>query len=355
MKPALRGNKRASVLLLCLAVVLLEACRKDLCYNHFRQAEIGIGWEYAWERDYGRDWSSHWDVEAYGMEYADLCPGTPEGVTVVVYDEAGEYNERFLKPEGGNAILSEGTHSFLFYNNNTEYIVFNFDDMAATLRPEEVRATTTTRTRSTLKAMHSGERTVSPPDMLYGAFAENIPGVGLHESVALPVVMRPLVYTYVIRYEFSSGLEHVALARGALAGMAEAVYLWDGRTSDEKATILFDCEKTSWGAQAIVKSFGVPSFPDRYYPRAREAGEAAGHNYVLNLELRLQNGKVIELEPFDVTEQMQEQPRGGVITVRNVIVPESEFGVDSEFEIIVDDWDEYKDIDLEFGTILPGK
>lgn len=349
MRPALRCRMRAGVLLWCLSAVLLSACRKDLCYNHFRQADMDIEWEYAWERDYGRDWPSHWDAGIYGMEYAALRPGTPEGVTALVFDETGGSNQHFLSPTGGNAVLSEGKHSFLWYNNDTEYILFNFDELAAAVRPEEVKATTTTRTRSTLKTMHAEERTVSPPDMLYGAFAEDVAGIDLHESLSLPVVMRPLVYTYVIRYEFAEGLEHVALARGALAGMAESVYLRDGKTSDETVTILFDCEKTPWGVRAIVKSFGVPGFPDEYYSKSADDNGNDGRNYMLNLELRLQNGKIIQLDPFDVTTQMQRQPRGGVLFVRNLSVPEDEIGVDSGFQIIVEDWDEYEDVDFDFG------
>lgn len=39
-------------------------------------------------------------------------------------------------------------------------------------------------------------------------------------------------------FKFSKGLKYVALTRGALAGMAEKVYLNDGRTGSETATIL---------------------------------------------------------------------------------------------------------------------
>lgn len=354
MKPAMRYNQRVGILFLCLAGMLLSACRKDLCYNHFRQADINLEWEYAWERDYGRNWEDNWNEETYGKAYASLLPGKPEGVTARIYDSDGQSNQRFLSPEGGNAVLSEGAHDFLFYNNDTEYIIFNFEDKAIASQPEQAKATTSTRTRSTLKMMHEGERTVSPPDMLYGAFVEGVPGIELHESVPVPATMRPLVYTYVIRYEFAEGLEHVALARGALAGMAESVYLQSGRTSDETVTILFDCELTPWGVQAIVKSFGVPGFPDKYYTKNTE-NEGEERNYMLNLEVRLQNGKIIELEPFDITEQMQQQPRGGIITVTNATVPDGETEFDSGFQIWVSDWDEYEDIDFAFGFDLEEK
>lgn len=347
MKSASVFNRWTGMLPLCLMAVLSGACRKDLCYNHFRQAKIDINWEYAWERDYGCGWPAVWDESKYGMAYNSLFSGKPEGVTVLIYDESNNISRRFLSPEGGETVLSEGIHSFLLYNNDTEYIVFN--DTASSSRPEDAKATTTTRTRSTLRALHADERTVSPPDVLYGAFCGNVAGVGLHESVGLQVVMRPLVYTYIVRYEFAEGLKHVALARGALAGMAEAVYLRDGKTSDETVTILFDCELTSWGVQATVKSFGVPGFPDKYYPKAMNSEEGNKRSYVLNLEVLLGNEKLKTFD-FNVTTQMQQQPCGGVITVKDIIISENESGADSGFKVNVEGWGENEDvIELPFG------
>ena len=127
------------------------------------------------------------------------------------------------------------------------------------------------------------------------------------DTVALPVVMRPLVYTYLVCYEFSHGLKYVALARGALAGMAESVYLNDGHTGGATATVLYDdCEILDWGVAALVRSFGAPNHPNEDYSRA-----PAG-TYMLNLEVRLTNG---EFKSFD-------------------------------FDVSVDGWGEYVDIEL---------
>lgn len=65
--------------------------------------------------------------------------------------------------------------------------------------------------------------------MLYGNYMENYTAERKIEADELPVTMHPLVFTYLVRYEFSHGLEYVALARGALAGMAGAVWLNSGQ------------------------------------------------------------------------------------------------------------------------------
>lgn len=154
--------------------------------------------------------------------------------------------------------------------------------------------------------------------------------------------MKPLVYRYLIRYHFEGGAEYVSLARGALAGMAGNVFLTDGHTGPEPVTILFDAETTMWGAEAVVNSFGVPNFPNPDYTRAEFFG--------LNLEIRLRNGVMVSYD-FDITDQITRQPRGGVIDVYGIIVPEDLANDEDKgaFGVAVDDWGEYQDITLDLS------
>ncbi len=328
----------AQNLTLAAMLLLLGGCRKDICYNHYRAATLRTVWEQVWERTYGKEWSANWDNRYFGHLYHEFIPAVPEGITVLLYNGNDENNKTFLPPTGGEVILEEGNHSLLLYNNDTQYIVFN--DMA---KAPSARATTTTRTRTSLKTLHPDERTINPPDVLYGAFIDNMADIDLHENCKLDVKMQPLVYTYLIRFEIVSGLEHVALARGALAGMAESVMLRDGSTPDETATLLFDCDLTSWGAESHVRSFGVAGFPDRYYGKA--IGKTTPQQYTLNLEIRLRNGR-IKTFLFDVTDQLSDQPRGGVIHVGNIEINENDASIDSGFDVNIDDWGEYEGIDL---------
>ena len=95
-----------------------------------------------------------------------------------------------------------------------------------------------------------------------------------------------------------------------------------------------------FGAEAQIRSFGVPNHIDGGY-LAR-----AGAHYALNLEVRLTNGKFKTFE-FDVTDQVAGQPRGGVIVVSGISVSDEEGDEGSgSFDVTVDGWGEYVDIEL---------
>lgn len=322
-------------------LLLLGGCRKDLCYDHpdhafSVQVNLTATWEQEWERSYQTDWQSVWNP-AWPQRYDDLRPDVPTGIRARIYTGGTAENEGNLSPEGGRLYMNEGTHDLLFYNNDTEYIVFN--DIAALA---SASATTRSLTRGAFEALHAGERTVNQPDMLYGAYMEEYTAEKTLVPTELPVTLRPLVYTYMIRYEFESGQQYVALARGALAGMAETVYLNDGHTGENAATVLFDCTLEDYGAEALVQSFGVPDYPGEHYGR----GDTDGRRYSLNLEVRMVNGKFKTFE-FDVTDQVKGQPRGGVIVVSGLSISDDE-GLEGggSFDVDVDGWGEWVDIPL---------
>lgn len=341
------GKAGRTALFLMLGVSLLTSCRKDLCYNHDEHSisvkvNVKAEWEQEWERTYGYDWELLWNEE-WVRDYDDLRPEKAEGIRALVYDdESAPHSESNLPAEGGRVPMGEGTFDLLFYNNDTEYIVFSNTSASAS-----ATATTRSLSRSSYQAMHGEERTVNMPDMLYGTFVEDHVAGKTLEPVTLPVTMRPLVYTYMIRYEFSHGQRYVALARGALAGMAESVYLRDGHTGPEAATVMFDCTVEPYGAEALVNSFGVPDYPGDHYNRDDEDDEwNDGKHYALNLEVRLINGKIKSFE-FDVSDQVRRQPRGGVITVTGIEISDEE-GLEgsSGFDVDIDGWGDYIDIPL---------
>lgn len=322
--------------LMCLSV----SCRKDLCYDHFRKSAVTLDYEQEWERDYGRKWSESWHDGLNGQSYDLMRPGVPSTVSMGVYPSEGQNPyEVYLEAGGGEASLGQGPYDILFYNNDTEYVVIN--DIASL---PKATATTRSRSRATLMDMHYGERTVSPPDVLYGAYVEGVADVGAHNSTPILATLRPLVYTYVVRYEIEEGLDGVALVRGALAGMAESVYLLDGSTDASSATVLFDGDLTSWGAVANVRTFGVPDYPGDHYNRSDRESPA---RFTLNLEVRLTDGSIKSYN-YDVSDQMADQPRGGIITVSGIRIdpPVPSGGGGSGFVTDVDDWGEWVDVDL---------
>ena len=322
-------------------VLLLAGCRKDLCYTHDAhgwavKVDVEADWEQEWERMHETDWKQNW-MDDFSCSYDDLRPDVASGIRVLVYPDGDSwYNENNLKGEGGRLPMPEGVNSLLFYNNDTEYIVFS--DLGASAAAS---ATTRTRTRASFTSTpaHAEERTINEPDMLYGAYIDEYEAKKTVDPVRLPLTMRPLVYTYLVRYEFGHGLGYVALARGALAGMAENVYLQDGHTDEAAATVLYDCTLQSYGVEAQVQTFGVPNYPGEGYTRAAQV-------YTLNLEVRLNNGKMLSYE-FDVTDQVEKQPRGGVILVNGIEVSDED-GTEGSggFDVDVEGWGDYVDIPL---------
>ena len=332
----------------CLALMgVLASCNhKELCYDHEPHAErveyqMNLHYEYEWEYNVENhvDWQSSWD-EAFGVEYDAIRPVQPEGVRIHTYNEEDKTETvRNVGASGASVRFNnEGTYSVLFYNNDTEYIVFqgmeSFQSALATTRG----VSRSSYTGNSLLERNSEETTVNPPDMLYGAYKKEMYVKRSTQTDTLDVTMHPLVFTYLIRYEISVGAELVALARGALAGMAKGVNLGNGCTSQEDATVMFDCTVEAFGAQALVKSFGIPDYPNPNYSRN-------SRQYGLNLEVRLKNGTTQQFE-FDVTDQIEKQPNGGVVVVKGIGITEQEETGGGGFDIGVEGWGDAIDVPL---------
>ena len=335
------------IIILAFAAVATISCNhKPLCEDHREHAhryhirvvaDYRLDWEETAFYNDTLNWKMGWP--AHFLPYTDLLPKKPSGLRVVNYNQAGDYSLHNISSSGGIVDLYEGYNDLLFYNNDTEYIVFSRTENGAS-----TRATTRTRTRASYTGniyAHEGEPTVNAPDMLFANYIQGYDAKKTLGPVEIPVTMQPLVFTYKIRYEFSEGLKYVAVARGSLSGMAESVLLHTGETSEKSATILFDeCEITDYGVRAIVRSFGSPAFPNFNYPTRNN------EKHGLSLEVMLRNGNLVQFD-FDVTNQVVAQPHGGVIVVKGIEIKESD-GMQGTgaFDVEVDDWGEYEDIEL---------
>ncbi len=335
--------KKYIPIIMASVVMLLSSCtHKELCYNHREHAHkyhinIVADYRFEWEEKInGPDWKAEWPQNY--VDYNSLRPVKPKGIRVVNYGNNGNSNIHNIGPDGGIVNLYEGPNDILFYNNDTEYIIFSQANNSAS-----TRATTRSRTRATYMGSEftdKNEETMTPPDNLFANYVQGY----IPEKVSVPtdleVTLHPLVFTYKIRYEFKEGLEYVALARGALSGMARSVLVNTGESSTEAATLLFDCEKAGYGVRAFVKSFGIPGYPNQYYPAPRSA------KHGLNLEILLKNGSIITFD-YDVSDQVQAQPHGGVIVVKDIVIKPSDGTQGSgSFDVEVNDWGPYQDIYL---------
>ncbi len=313
-------KKTAVYISTAAAVIFMNSCREELCYNHFGSASMDFSWPGT--TDIPED-------------------ETPEGITVIVYDsETGESYEYYISGTGGDINFgSSGTHSMLIYNNDTERILFF--DMSA---PTSAYATSTPagiKPPQSLRDIHPDEIALNPPDMLYAAYVTDLPDVDNHEHMQVPATMRPLVFRYDVRYEFEHGLNRVSEVRGALAGMAEEVIMHNGTTTSSTATIVYECSLTAYGAHADITSFGIPGYTPGNTSRA-------SGRYTLCLEATLINGKS-KVFNIDVTDQLTTQPRGGNITVSGLRVEDNEGSTDSGFDPDIDDWGDHEDIDFPIG------
>lgn len=344
---------------LIIAVLAIMACatsctHKDLCEDHREHAhryhiQIIADYRYDWEEqiyDEATDWEYRWPDE-FTLSYDELRPTKPTGLRVVNYNEEGTSNNLHnIKPDGGVVTLYEGLNDMLFYNNDTEYIIFSRSGTDAT-----TRATTRTVTRAEYKPSAfavEGERTVSPPDMLFANYVEDYLPEKVIEPTPFEITLQPLVFTYKIRFEFVDGLEYASSATASLSGMAASVELNTGETSEESATILFDDLKIVYTNEAkdegyiraVVKSFGTPAFPHPNYPTRTDV------THGLKLEVRLRNNTVWVADA-DVTDQVQLQPHGGVIIVKDLVIKKEDAMQGSGgFEPTVDEWGPTEDIPL---------
>ena len=338
---------RRALWLAAVWVMLLSGCRKELCYDHEHHAErveymlalsYDIQWEYNMESHI--EWEQYWN-EDFGVSYDEIRPDHPEGVRVHIYDEDHQSEiVRNIGKDGATVhFTDEGHYSVLMHNNDTEYIVYEGMNSFAT-----AYATTRGVTRATYLGNsftggkgEGNEDTVNPPDMLFGASIDSINVEKSTKPDTLSVRLHPLVFTYLVRYEIAEGSEYVVLARGALAGMAKGVFLGNGHTSAEEATVLYDATVTDFGAQALVKSFGVPDYPNPNYSHTPRT-------YGLNLEVRLKDGSTQQFD-FDVTDQVEKQPHGGVIVVKDIKI-EAPTSSGGGFDVEVSDWGDAIDIPL---------
>lgn len=328
-----------------MGVCLLSCEHQELCYDHESHAErveykLDLSFDCVWHYNVEGhiDWAQNWKPE-FGVTYDELRPEEPEGVRIHVFNENNETEtmRNLTKTNSTVRFNHEGYYDILLYNNDTEYIVFegleSFNSAYATTRG----VNRNTYRGNSLKARSGEEVTVNPPDMLFGAYREDRQVEKSTRTDTMKVMLKPLVYTYLIRYEVKDGADDISLARGALAGMAKGVNLGNGRTLKEEATVMFDCETIGdFGVQAVVKSFGIPDYPNPNYSRGPQ-------QFCLNLEAKLKNGTLQQFE-FDITEQIEKQPHGGVIVVQVESIFEGMSG--GGFEIGVEGWGDAVDVPL---------
>lgn len=351
--------ERCVDLLIFITLVLtLTSCdQKKLGYpdSGFRYyIELRVTYDKIWHIVYpgGPDWAQLWDEDEYLMSYESLMPAEPEGLRVVAYhaDSKEVYDYFNLDPYGGIIDLNAGTYFLTNFNNDTEYIIFHDMKIAAEARATTRQRSRMTSTGSTYNSSDAFTTTINPPDMLYACYVGPTICNNLTENIVIESEMRPLVYKYLVRYHFTGGLQHLSMASGSLDGMAASVFLNDGHTAEDKASIMYDMDLDNCMVKydgttgsgliyAVVNTFGVPGYPNEYYSRADA-------NYGLTLETLLTNGHGLVFN-LDITSQMEKQPRGGVIDVYGLEITDKDAAAATgAFDVDVDDWGPHEEMDI---------
>lgn len=311
----------------------------------WHKADVKAGYNTEWEVPITprMNWEKHWP-ESIGVSYSALRPAIPSGLRMVCYNGHDPVPHLInMAPQGGEIDVPGGVLDVLFYNNDTEYIVFeninHFSEVTATTR---LRMRASYKGNTALGTEYGAEPTVSAPDML---FTTSMTGYRpAADSTTIEAYLEPVVFSYAVHFKFERGLEHVVLARGTLTGMAAGVNMHTRTTLHDRATILYDCTPHDGGITAIVHSFGVPDY------RVNDEHPDMTGRYGITLEMLLDNGKTITRD-FDVSSQVAVQPAGGVIMVGNISITEEESKPPTgggAFDVDVADWGDNEDIYIDF-------
>jgi hypothetical protein len=309
-----------------VSMTLFSCEHKDLCIHHDLQIPSGrlvIKAEY--DLNFPFDYSTYASTD---NQYLQL--DLPEGLRALVYSMDSDYDLHNLPTEGGEISINEGYHSILCFNNDTECILFeNLEQYS------EAMASTSHISSGGHYLSARNEPVLNNPDMLFCGSIDSYYRKTLTSTEILPVNMQPRVFPYIIIAQFDAGYEYVTQAKGALSGMAAKINMVTGNTPDETATFTFDCTKESFGLFSVMNTFGIPNY---------QTGDKPDYNYeyYLTITVKLTNGNYMTFE-FDVTDQLADQPRGGVISVDGIQIAEPDPASTSQnsgFDVDIDDWGE---------------
>lgn len=339
-------NKDISILSMIAGLSLwVTGCQKELIYEEKTEdpyrMEVSVDWQLEWEINPDTNWSESWENVGSANDYDFFRPKKPEGMAVILYDGDDESytfsRELHLPSSGGSFSIDPTTRAILFINDDSDYVIIK--NLGS---PHTVTASTGNHTSTSFSDLHPGEKSLKQPDILYGALVEITDEQIENGQLPDKVVISPLVYGYIIRYDITDNLEYVASATGALAGMAESVNIKDGSTQEGKARFLFDCEITPTGLEVKVMTFGVPSMEGVASTKALSDYQG---QHDLRLTIKLTNGKTLTVD-HDVTDQIMRQPKGGVVTVNDLKISDDMVKGSSGFQPDVDEWGDETNIPL---------
>ena len=357
--------------------------------------DLDVYWDYSIELGIDYEWKVEWQYgfDDYPAELSEDKIGysEPKGYNVYMYHkdtQDGPYdNAKRGQTEGSmySTPFDWGWYDILAWNEvepdeeGIYSIVINEDNMYKPYAYTN-RNAQGTDSRSRTRAEETRSDVHYQPDILYAAFDndeefnEDLRGFYWDETRRryiknLAVELQPMTFIYLPQLIIHHNSGRIAQPTGVayITGMAQQVDMVSGMTSKDTVTVDYNTymhrntpliythddgtRDTTEYADVIggrCVTFGIPGRnPNEIYALSRADNEKANVNdsthHQLEIQVVFNNGADSTLV-FDVTDQVRQKYRGGVITVEidmdHVPVPHKDTGSGSGFDAIVKEYEE---------------
>lgn len=374
------------MLAMILVVTALTSCeRKELYLAQRGTLNIDVSvydiqLDLLWGLEWKAEWQYLWDESLYGpVGYTE-----PSGIRANVYTiNEGRQREKYTTRNFGNnggrvSLTTRQTYDMVFYNNDTEYILFSTDENNA-----YYHATTRSNAKSAYSRAYAH---YNQPDQLFGTFLQDLyvtedpDAYEMHYDADgepyyvfdVNASLTPYTFIYLcqvmlLNNDDDAGKRVTGCEGISLNGMAGGVDLFTRITdSDNRVSITQEevrpmqtertlqlpdgTEATGDIFAARILTWGMPGIDPLENSRTRNETQPTDSIYA-GIGLKLRNGNVYSIER-NITEQIKKRPAGGVITliVNTTEIPDSIIGGKPKpgggFDASVEGWGNEIDADI---------
>ena len=374
------------VIVMMLFITVLTGCERKPLYLAQRGtlsvdvSVYDIQLELLWGIDWRTEWQYLWDESLHGpIGYTE-----PSGVRTNVYclnedNQRSRYTTRNMPKNGGRVNLTtEQTYDMIFFNNDTEYILFSTDD-------ENTYYNATTRANMKSAYTRSYDH-YNQPDQLLGTYIQDLyvsddpeDYTLQYDKEGIPYFLYKVTasltpYTFIYLYQImlinntdSEGKRINGCEGISIDGMSSGVDLFTRITDSlnlvtltqedikplqtNRALRLPDGTETTGDiCAARVMTWGLPGIDPLEKVLARTNVEPKDSIQV-GLGLTLRNGSVYSIQR-NITEQIKRRPAGGIITlvVDAAEIPDSVINNKPQsgggFDASVDNWENEIEADI---------
>lgn len=373
------------MLVALLPMGLFTSCeRKDLYLAQRGLLNVDVSvYDFQLEVLWGADWQTRWQYLWDESLYGPVGYTHPTGVRANVYtvnqiNQRVKYTTRNLPKNGGQVSLAtNSSYDLMFFNNDTEYILFSTDDSSF------FYATT----RSNVRAAYPEEYThFNQPDQLFGAYLHDLyvtDDPDDYEKVVkedgtvyyvyeIEATLEPYTYIYLcqvmlLNNKDKAGLRITGAEEIAVSGLSGGMDLFTRTTNasnivaisqedvkplqEDRNLTLPDGTQTQGDIFAArIMTWGLPGVNPM--ERLLTRGDIELNNRVnMYIGLKLRNGSTYVMEK-DITDQLKKYPAGGIVTI--VIdaseIPDDVIGEKPKpgggFDASVDEWENEINADI---------